>query len=190
MRIFRTVITWTSNVTAIVSAGMIFVIMLLMTVEVVNRLGGSGSVPGTYGLVRLLLVACVFFAVAYGEQIGEHIRVDILTRSLPKKVKAPLILFGNIVTLGFVILLTIATTQRATESAAVGEYLDGLGNFPVWPARIVIAFGLTLLILEMLLRVADGVTGIWRLWRDPHSVDDDPAPATDASVAQSERKQS
>lgn len=186
VRIFRAVIAWSSNATAIVAASMIFLIMLLMTLEVINRLGGAGSVPGTYGLARLLLVAAVFFAVAYGERIGEHIRVDLLTRSLPKKVEAPLKLFGNLVTLGFVILLAIATAQRAIDSVAVGEYLDGLGNFLVWPSRIVITFGLILLILEMLLRVADDFTRVWNVWRDPSSVDDDSS-VTDVAVPESER---
>jgi len=160
LSVLRSVIRGLSRVLAIVAAAMILIMMVVMTLEVVSRATGNGSLPWSYGLVQLLLVAAVFAAAGYGEQIGEHIRVDLFTARMAPRVAAVLRSIGNLVAVVVIGIMCYATAGRAIESISVGEFQDGLVAFPVWPSRVMLSIGLLALFLELVFKLIDTVTAI------------------------------
>lgn len=130
----------------------------------------SRPIPGVHEFIATMMVVAVFLAVSLAQARRSHIQVDIFTRLMPQGVQAALaalqsllavIVFGLIAWFGWV---------RAAQAYSVGEFSAGLFDFPVWPARIVLALGAMLMTLQCLLdicatlspryRTDDGTAGV------------------------------
>jgi len=140
-----------SSLLAIMAASCGAIIMLLMSLDVFNRLVTGGSIRGAFETVETLVVLMVFLGIAYAERSDAHVRVRLLTGRLPRSIGEVVRLFGNTAALSIVMWMAYATTQVAQLSVATGEFRMGLVNFPVWPARIAVAVGFWLLTLELAL---------------------------------------
>lgn len=164
MTTLRTIRSWVqgvSRILGIAAAACVMVMMLVMSLEVFQRTTGQGSLPWSYGLIQLLVVMTVFLAAGYGEQAGEHIRVGFIADMLPARVRVVARALGNLITAGLCALLVWATARVAAESLASGEYQLGVVHFPLWPARVVLVVGLTLLTIEMLFRTIDSTNAMF-----------------------------
>jgi TRAP-type C4-dicarboxylate transport system permease small subunit len=107
-------------------------------------------IPGTVEVTRCLMVFCIMLGVAQAEAEGKHIRVEVAIDLLPLRVRryfnvlAPLsmtILFGAI---------AIAGWDMLRQSIANHEYDEGLIHLPLWPARLALAVGATMMVLQSL----------------------------------------
>ena len=110
-------------------------------------------IPGTVELTRGLMVFCIMLGVAQAESEGKHIRVEIVVDLLPLRVRryvnvlAPLsmaLLFGAIAWAGWDML---------RQSIANHEYDEGLIRLPLWPARLALAVGATMMVVQSLANV-------------------------------------
>ena len=110
-------------------------------------------VPGTVELTRALMVFCIMLGLAQAEAEGKHIRVEVAIDLLPVRwrryfnVLAPLsmaILFAAIAWGGWDML---------RQSIANREYAEGLIKIPFWPARLALAVGATMMVLQSLANV-------------------------------------
>jgi TRAP-type C4-dicarboxylate transport system permease small subunit len=128
-------------------------VMLLMSLDVINRMATGGSIRGAFEAVEMLLVLMVFLGIAYAERSGAHVRVRLMTAKMPPMVAEVTRLLGNLVALGIVAWMAYETVILAQRSVATGEFRMGLVSFPIWPGRVAVAVGLTLLTLELALTV-------------------------------------
>ena len=81
---------WMVNISALGSATIVLILMVLVTADVTGRYLFSKPVPMTYEVGAFMLVFVVFLGMAYTQRMGAHIRVEFVTLRLPAK--APVIM--------------------------------------------------------------------------------------------------
>ena len=146
----------------IVSGGL----MLGICADVFRREFTGRSIPGMIELIETFMVIVVFLGLAHAEAVGTHVRMSLVTNALPSRVRRVVKSFGMLVCAVGAGWFAWSTALRALESIESAEVKPGLLRFPVWPARIVIAVGFTVLIVEYLGRV-------WEEWHfEPESGDE------------------
>lgn len=106
---------------------------------------------GTLELNMLLMSAIVFLSLAWAQSQKGHVRVELLLTRTNPKIQNVLNLFAW--TLAFLLfaLITIGGMEEAFRSMEFGENLWGAGKMPLWPGKMVAAFGAGLLCIQLLL---------------------------------------
>ncbi len=114
----------------------------------------SQPIPATFEFMGAMMVVTVFLAVSFAQHGRRHIRVELLVRRMPPfwQKAADVLQFA----LGAMVFGMIArfAWAAAIHGFNVGEYATGIINFPLWPARFVMAFGVTLMTIQCLFDIA------------------------------------
>ncbi len=118
----------------------------------------SFPIPGVFEFMTTLMVISVFLAVSLAQARRNHIRVEVVVNHLPKGLKKVSDLVQHALSALLFVLIAWFAWPAAMHSFSVGEYAPGLINFPMWPARFVLAFGATLMSVQSLYDVI-GVFG-------------------------------
>ena len=124
-------------------------IMVAMTVDAGYRNLFNHSIPGTFEIVEVALVLAVFLGLATAERTGSNVRVTLFTSLLTTRAAAWVRLFGLLVSLVIVLWFAGASVEKAMHSYAIGEYKRGIISFPMWPGRVIVAIGFSLLVAEL-----------------------------------------
>lgn len=105
---------------------------------------------GTFELTESLMVASVFLAIALAQRNNQHIRVDVALRAAGPRTRAALDALAHL--LSFVLYAAIAYYgwREFADSVAGGEYSSGIVRFALWPARLALALGATLMAAQTL----------------------------------------
>lgn len=119
--------------------------MLIGGVDVVATKVFSMPVPGAYEITETMMVATVFLALALSQREGRQIRVELVTDHLPAGGKRALDVVADGCSFLVYALIAWYGIDAAWTSARIGEFTSGLINFPVWPAKIALALGATLM---------------------------------------------
>lgn len=108
----------------------------------------SAPVPAAFEFMATMMVVSVFLAVSLGQARRAHIRVELLVNKLPNSLRkgADLLRYGF--SLAFFALIAWFGCLNAIHSFGVGEYAPGIVNFPIWPSRLVLAFGASLISIQ------------------------------------------
>lgn len=133
--------------------------MLITVVDVVERRLGGG-LEGAVEMSGVGLAIVAALGVAYAQQQGTHIRTDIVTSRLPARVGMAVEALGMVAMAGFAAWMIVATGQRAVASVVSGEYILGLIEVPVWPARVAITLGCALLLGETVVIIVRLLSGL------------------------------
>ena len=108
----------------------------------------SRPIPAAFEFMATMMVVTVFLATALGQARRNHIRVEVLVNKLPPAGQRILAVFRHILSAGMWGLIAWYGWKSGLHSVSVGEYAPGLINFPVWPARLVLGFGATVMTLQ------------------------------------------
>jgi len=129
-------------------AGGIALIMLsvIVTGEVILRAMGI-AVVGASEIGGVLLALLIFLAVAYTQSIGGHVSIEAVVNIFPPKMKLVCEALSNLVCGGFSLVLAWTSVEETYVSHMRMEYQFGTMEFPLWPVKAVIAFGMILLVL-------------------------------------------
>lgn len=111
----------------------------------------SQPVPAAFEFMATMMVVSVFLAVSLAQARRQHIRVELLVSRLPAGLQRLSDVLQYILSVVFFALIAWFAWPAAGHSFNVGEYAPGLINFPVWPARFILAFGATLMSVQCLL---------------------------------------
>ena len=147
----RVLATWAGLLTAL--------IMVIVCADVASRGLLNRSIQGASEFVVLLLVALVFLGFAGAEGKGENFSVTILVHRLNPAWQRSLKVVTNLISLAAVGLLAWTSWSRAIVATRSGEESYGTIVFPVWPSRLLIAFGLTMLALQLIAGLLDLLAG-------------------------------
>lgn len=128
-------------------------LILMAAIETLNALGRKLLVPLPCAIesVESLMVITIYFGVSVVAQEGGHVEVDLVSRSFPPRIQNLLTIFSNLLgalTFGF---LTCGAWIDAWNSTKILEMRMGVYRFPVWPFKLLFAFGLTLLTVQLIL---------------------------------------
>ncbi|MCY0096614.1 TRAP transporter small permease subunit [Hoeflea ulvae] len=124
--------------------------------------------------VQWYLFGTVFLiAAAYTLQKNEHIRIDFFSNMLTKRTRDWIDLVCHIIfLLPFTILITYLSLPWVLKSINSGEISANAGGLVLWPAKIMVLIGFSLLTLQ-------GVSEIIKRWAIITGILDDPAETHD-----------
>ncbi|WP_026381656.1 TRAP transporter small permease subunit [Afifella pfennigii] len=127
----------------------IFVITITVVLDVVFRAALNAPIPGATEFSTLLLLALVYLGLASVQATKSNFYVEILVSRLPPAARR--IQEGLVTLLAAAVIGVMAwyTGQEAWISTLRGEMSFGAIAFPIWPARITLAFGLAMLWLQL-----------------------------------------
>ncbi len=134
------------------AAGVItFAIMLLVVANVLTRYFLNSPIAGTLELTESALGYIIFLSLAMTQYDGGHIRVVLLTRWLSERHARWLEAFTLLLATVFFGWAAGAALDSALQSWEINEQEWGSIQFPLYPVRFSIAFGLLLMCLQCLL---------------------------------------
>jgi len=139
----------------LVGSALILGLMLLIGLDVAGRNLLGRPVPGVPEAVSLSIVAIVFLQVPMALRRGRIARSEALLRVLPgplrRAVESVFDLIGAAVT-GTIVWFTWPILTRAWQR---GQFVGAIGDitFPVWPVKLCIVVGGSLLALQFLARI-------------------------------------
>lgn len=131
----------------------ILLLMLLTVTDMASRNLQNTGVPGAVDAASVLLVFIVFLGLPIGEQRKTHVRTALLTDRLPAGTAAAVRILSGGCTTCITGYMAWETRGAAIRSFQIREYVLGLVNVPVWPAKVVIPVGLLVLSLVSLIGV-------------------------------------
>ena len=108
----------------------------------------SSPIPAAFEFMATMMVVNVFLAVSLGQARRQHIRVEVLVNRLPRTLQRVADVAQYVLAVAFFGLIAWFAWPAAVHSFNVGEYAPGLINFPIWPARFILAFGATLMSIQ------------------------------------------
>jgi TRAP-type C4-dicarboxylate transport system permease small subunit len=151
--------------------------MFLGVGDVVGTQVLHSPLPGAYEITESTMVLIVFGALTYAQIRRSHIRVELLYTRMSPRIQAALDVLADLAGLVFFGLLIWQAFSEARYSYQINERTVGLIRFPLYPARMMLAAGTALMIVQLLL---DLVTDLGRIVRGepPEPLDGaEPAPA-------------
>lgn len=107
----------------------------------------SMSIPSTTEFMASMMVVAVFFGLALAQERRGHVRVT-LSRHGPGGAARAVEAVRHLLHGCFYAAIAWFGWSIAGHSVASGEFAPGLVNFPVWPARLALGFGATIMALQ------------------------------------------
>jgi len=118
-----------------------------------------------YGAVFLL-------AAAYTLQRNEHVRIDFVSNMLTKRTRDWIDLLGHIFfLLPFTIMMVYLSYPWFIRSFNSGEFSSSAGGLILWPAKILILLGFTLLTFQGFSEIIKRIAVIHGDIKDPYDKD-------------------
>ena len=143
-----------SRALALASSIAVLAITVAIVIDVVGRFVWSRPLDGASEFAVTALIAVVFLGLARAQRTGGNFRVDLVIRLLPASLAWVLEALWRVLAAGLVALLAWLSVTEAIHSTATGEATFGTVSFPVWPARIILAFGLCVLFVQIMIEIA------------------------------------
>lgn len=105
-------------------------------------------IPGGVEITKALMVCVIMLGMALAEAQGRHIRVGVVAEHLPRRLQGPLEVLSH-----FAMAVMFAAIAWFGWDAFWGsivryEYDEGLIQVPLWPARLLLALGATLMTVQ------------------------------------------
>lgn len=129
--------------------------MLAILADVFCRAILGFSIQGASELAVVMLITLVFLGLGGAQAESANFSVDILTRSLPPRVTRLLACIAMLISAVVIGLLGYYSWIKAIAAMLEGEVDYGVVPFPIWPARLLIAFGWSALTLQLVLEAFD-----------------------------------
>ena len=133
------------------SAAALVVMTMVTAVNVFARYVFHRPMAGAIELSSLLLVAAVFFGMAYTEVCKQHIIFEGVVDRMPRKIRSIIIATMRIIGAIFFVVLGWRSLLLAYDHFRPLPRMTNVLHIPISPAILVIAFGSFLMAFQMLL---------------------------------------
>lgn len=143
---------------SLVAAWVILVLMFITSADVIGRYFFNKPIQTVYEVSQNLLLVIVFLSVAYVASVRGHPKVDIATSWLPWKGQIAIDIFGWVLALTMMSLVTWQTGIRAWTSWVVQDYTMGLIDIPLWPGKIILPVGIGMLSIRLIIIIIEDVS--------------------------------
>lgn len=140
-----------------ISEGICAVLVLAMcaivAVEVVSRTVFSQPTIWVQECAVYMLLALAFLGLAATDHADEHIRIDLLSKRLPARVRAALELSICAAITAFACTALWGGWDMVAQSLRFGRRSLTLLSIPVWMPQLLLPVGMALLVLAMIARM-------------------------------------
>jgi len=134
-----------------VGKGVMFLIAaltLMVVFTVVMRYGLDAPTAWSFEAIGFVFGTYVILAGGYAILHHSHVAVDILYTRFSPRVKAALDVFTSLVFFCFAVALVWKGSQYAWHSVEIRQTTGSLWNPPVYPVKMMIPIGASLLLLQ------------------------------------------
>lgn len=150
--------------TALVAGIVIFLLMILGIVQVAGRKFFNAPIFGYIDIVELAMVVFALLPIAYCQQLGGHVRMEILVGRLYGRARFLAEFAGTLVAIAVIGVLGWYGYKHGLRALNNGDStIDA--EFTTWPWKMLVPFAFTVLLSRLALQAA----GFWRLVIDPSS---------------------
>lgn len=122
--------------------------MLVGAANVLSTKLLNAPIAGTYELTETLMIASAFLAMALAQADNSHIRVELLVNRLKGRSRVFIDALAQLGTGAFFAGIAWFGWNSAIHSINAGEFSPGSLPIPIWPARVALAFGATLVTVQ------------------------------------------
>ncbi|MDD5702015.1 MAG: TRAP transporter small permease, partial [Dehalococcoidales bacterium] len=133
-----------------ISGIFIFLMMVLTTADVFLRYIFNSPIKGNLELQTMMMVAVVFFGLAWVQAKRGHIRMEVISSRLSGPNQEILNLLGDVLFLVIAIVITWQMSLQSWIAFKTGDYYFGLIKFPLWPAKSALFLGMGLVSLQLI----------------------------------------
>ncbi len=144
---------------ALISGGILLLLMLYTVADVVLRYGFNRPFSGSLEFTEFCMSVIVFLAIAYTGWTGGHIAIDLFEKWLDRpslRYLPALIAFTGAA------LFAVIAWRATMETTATISQISNMLRWPHYPFRYTVAFGSAMFALVMFIR------GVEAVRRPPH----------------------
>lgn len=144
-------------------------LLAMMSIGAIDIIGTkffNRPLPGTFEATEALLVLAVFLGLAHTQARRQHIAVDLVVGRLGPGLHRALHRLALALTLGVFVLIAWRGWVFGLASLRIREYASGIVQFPVYPSKLALAIGATLMVLQSTMDLLDAL-------RERHGLGDD-----------------
>lgn len=146
-----------SHVFLVLSGILVVIMMFATTYGVVRRYVFSSPEPYSYEISTMFLLFSFVFAISAVERVGRHIRVDFVSNHLPEGMQHLIInIIAPIMGLFFAFILVWKGLDVALFSLEISEVSSSSWREPLFPIKLMVPIGYSLLVLVLLARIYKG----------------------------------
>lgn len=145
---FRGILNRANRLFAILSGFALLLMMLIGAFDVIGASVFNQPLPGAFEATETLMVASVFLALGLSQQRRAHISVEVVVGMMPRLWRRVSAVFSALLCALFFGMIAWFGWGIAVKSFLAGEFSSGLLNFPIWPAKIALACGASLIALQ------------------------------------------
>jgi TRAP-type C4-dicarboxylate transport system permease small subunit len=137
----------------------IFVVLIFITtlIDVILRDLFETGMGALYSSVELLIACVVFCGLAYSQKLEEHISVKLFVERLTPGWQHVLRMFSLCLSLIIGVLITYRSWIGAVDAYRIGDVTSSEPEIYLWPAKTIMAAGLTLWCLEIVKLIITGM---------------------------------
>ncbi len=130
----------------------IFLVMFLVTAEVLSRRFFNAPIPGQVDIIMMAMVAFSVLCISYCYRQAGHIRMDLILRLLKGRYVWIGHLLVTILSLITVSSITPGTWTHFSRAFELGDTTFGVGLI-TWPSKLAVPIGLAVLWLRLTLEL-------------------------------------
>jgi TRAP-type C4-dicarboxylate transport system permease small subunit len=156
---FRRAIYTTSSTLMVVSTGLLFVMLLLSTADVVGRYFFNSPLSGSQEISEILLPGVVLLGWAYAQRLKVHVSVDILFNRFRPRSKAIVALLTTCLAMVISILIVWQGMLLSISYFEMGRVIRNI-NVPIFIPRLLVPLGGLSLFLVLIVDLFDYVKEI------------------------------
>ena len=134
-------------------------ILLIMALTIVGIMARIIGLPfsGVTNLSESLLVIAIYLSIAYTQQTKQHIAVEFFVASLNEKNRKILSTINILIPIVICSVIVFTGWDYALQSWNLREKMDGAPFYPIYPPKIAVAVGVSLLWLQLFADLLRGI---------------------------------
>ena len=136
-----------------VSGIALMALMLLTVADVTGRYVFNKPITGTIEISRQMMALLILLGLAFTLVKGVHVRVGLVFEKLPRRLKVPAQVVGDITGLFLCSLVAWGSWGQFWDSWIVGEWMPAAVKIPWWPAKLVMPIGFCFIAFEFFIRL-------------------------------------
>ena len=159
---------WIVLVSNAVASGWIFILMILISVDILLRFIFNSPLSGTTEIVEISIVTILYLQLAHTLKVGRVTRSDALYSRILRKwppIGNTLGILFHLAGVGLMVAIVLGGWPKRLQAYHAGHFVGNTGvfTFPEWPQRFVLVIGCAMLGIQFALMAVDNLRGLFGL---------------------------
>ena len=143
------IVTTPSKILNYIGSVVLFMLVIMTTIDVTGRYLFSKPLPATYELTQFMFSITVFFGMAYFGIIKRHIRINLLVDKFPPAAQNIIDTTTGLLSLGMCIVLSWQAFVQA-RVLQLDKLRSDIWHIPIFPFQFLIALALAIFAMVLL----------------------------------------